>query len=206
MSELRDYPVQLLRVGDRQFVDARLCRVASKHLEDFRQHWRSQLSQSSEADQSWEWEQKLRVYGSRLGAEAYAIECEGHTQGLMLIETLGHRSWFDPNRRIVYIHFLATAPWNRSSLQSPPLYRLVGSLLLDFARYRSQELKYGGLVGLHALPEAEAFYRRCNLSACGHDPEQDYLMYFEWYQRQTMTREVEGETIKWDSDESDTEA
>jgi hypothetical protein len=144
-----NYAVQLFRLGDQQFVEAILSRVGQSHLENFRQEWRSRLVNSSEADQYWEWERKLQIYGSQLGAEAYAIECEGQTQGLMLIQTLGHRSWFDPNRRIVYIHSLATAPWNRSTLESPPSYRLVGSALLDFARYRSHELGYGGIVGLH---------------------------------------------------------
>jgi hypothetical protein len=32
------------------------------------------------------------------------------------------------------------------------------------------------------------------------------LMYFEWYQRQRMSREFEGETIEWELDESETEA
>lgn len=107
------------------------------------------------------------------------------TQGLMLIATLGHRSWFEPRRRVVYVHFLATAPWNRPLVQDPPRYRLSGTLLLRFARQRSEQVGYLGLVGLHTLPEAEDFYRRMGMIDCGLDAEKDNLTYFEWYQRQT---------------------
>jgi glycine/D-amino acid oxidase-like deaminating enzyme len=121
------------------------------------------------------------------------------TQGLMLIETLGNRSWFEPHRRVVYLHSLATAPWNRPSIQDPPRYRLVGTMLLRFARQLSEALGYGGLVGLHALPEAEDFYRRMSLIDCGLDAKKENLTYFEWYQRQTSEGEDWQNEVDWDT-------
>ena len=189
MSQFVHYPLQLLRVRDRQPVEAQLCSIQSKHLDDFERHWKPVLLGSLEEDQYWDWKRKNRIYGSSAGAEAYAIECEQMTQGLMLIKTLGHRSWFESFRRVVYVHFLATAPWNRPSVQDPPRYRLSGTLLLRFARQRSEEVGYLGLVGLHALPEAEHFYRRMGMIDCGLDARKDNLTYFEWYQRQTREGE-----------------
>lgn len=205
MSDFINYPVQLLRVKDRQRVEALLCPAREKHFEDVKQSWRTLFRGSSEADQYWDWEWKQRTYGSRLGAEAYAIECEQRTQGLMLIETLGYRSRFASNRRIVYVHALATAPWNRPIIQAPPKYRAVGSLLLDFAQYRSEELGYGGLVGLHALSGAEGFYRRLKMMDCGSDPEKENLTYFEWYQQLPSVSEEEEDAINWETSESDSE-
>ena len=179
MSQFVRYPVQLLHVSSRQPIEAQLCSLQPKHLNDFEQYWKPILLGSSEEDQYWNWKQKQRTYGNRLGAEAYTIECEQMTQGLMLIETLGHRSWLEPNRRIVYVHSLATAPWNRPSIQNPPWYRLSGTVLLLFARQRSEELGYKGGVGLHALPDAEDFYRRLGMIDGGQDAEKDNLTYFE---------------------------
>jgi hypothetical protein len=131
--------------------------------------------------------------------ESYAIECEGMTQGLMLIAIGGYRSWVEPQRRLVYIHSIATAPWNRTQLQVPVEYRLVGTTLLEFARFRSYELGYGGLIGLHALPGAEGFYRKLNFMDCGVDEEKENLAYFEWYQRQAP------ESNEWEEWEDDTD-
>ncbi|UBF27475.1 GNAT family N-acetyltransferase [Kovacikia minuta CCNUW1] len=160
-----------------------LTKLSQKHLDDFETFWKARLQCSTQEDQFWNWELKNRVYLSEAIYEGYAIECEGITQGLMLLATGGHRSRFEPDRRIVYVHSLATAPWNRPSLQAPITYRLVGSVMLRFAQYRSEELGYGGLVGLHALQEAEAFYQRMNMINCGADEAKENLTYFEWYKR-----------------------
>ena len=53
-------------------------------------------------------------------------------------------------------------------------------MLLLWARERSQELGYQGRVGLHALPEAEGFYRRIGMPDYGSDPEKEGLVYFEY--------------------------
>jgi hypothetical protein len=176
--------IQLIRVQDNQLVDAVLVTLAERHLNDFEQLWKAALRASTEEDKFWSWEMKHRVYLSQPTYEGYAIECDNQTQGLMLIETRLHRSWYDSNRRVVYVHSLSTAPWNRPSLSSPSLYRATGGTLLEFARVRSEALGYGGLVGLHSLEGAEDFYRRMRMSECGPDEEKEDLIYFEWYRPQ----------------------
>ena len=56
----------------------------------------------------------------------------------------------------------------------------VGRSLLLFTRQRSLELGYGGGVGLHALPELEAFYCCLQMPDYGADPEKEDLVYFEY--------------------------
>ena len=134
-----------------------------------------------ESDRVWDWEQKKRIFLGGGDYEGYAIEYEQITQGLMLIQTRGRRSQFELHRPIVYVHSLATAPWNRSS--APEGFRSIGRALLKFAKFRSNELGYDGLVGLHALPDAEEFYRRMGMIDCGADDMKENLTYFEWYRR-----------------------
>lgn len=174
---------KLLRVSDDQLVAAVLTTLTQKHLDDFETFWKSRLQTSAEEDSYWNWETKNRLYLERDNYEGYAIECDQITQGLMLLETQNHRSWFESNRRVVYVQILETAPWNRRSLQRVPTYKLVGSKLLSFAKQRSQELGYAGLVGLHALPRAKKFYQLMEMIDCGEDEEKENLTYFEWYKR-----------------------
>ena len=179
------FEVQLIRVRDAASIVGSLVTLSTKHLDDFRAVWRERLRTSADEDQYWDWEQKQRIYLSdRAGIyEGYAIECEGLTQGMMLLQVRGYRSQVESNRRLIYVHSLATAPWNRLSKPDPHGFRAVGSALLRFARFRSEELGYGGLVGLHSLPAAQMFYRKMGMIDGGADAEKENLTYFEWYRQ-----------------------
>lgn len=183
------HEVPLIRIRDAASVAGSLVSLNVKHLDDFATVWREQLRTS--ADEDWDWEKKQRIYlASGLGIyEGYAIECEQLTQGMMLIQVRGYRSQVDPAHRLVYVHSLATAPWNRISNSDLNGFRAVGGALLRFARFRSEELNYGGLVGLHSLPGAELFYRKMGMVDGGSDSEKENLTYFEWYQQKNLETE-----------------
>jgi hypothetical protein len=176
--------IQLLQVQNQQVVDAILTEVTDKHLEDARTLWEPILEGSGQDDEYWNWVGKSRRSKLLPGDELYAIECEGVTQGLMMLDVLKKRCQIESQlrRRLVYISALATAPWNRPLITNPPIYKGVGGNLVDFAIARSHELGYQGRIGLHALPGALGFYRklRVGLLDCGADPEEpDNLVYFE---------------------------
>lgn len=195
------FEVQLIRVRDSVAVPAWLTSLSTTHINDFRTAWKPRLRTSADEDQYWDWEQKQRIYlsGDEGIYEGYAIECEQMTQGLMLLKTQGYRSQVESNRLIVYVHSLATAPWNRITVPDPNGFRAVGRVLLKFARFRSEELGYGGLVGLHALPSAEEFYRKMGMLDGGADAEKENLVYFEWYRRRPSLLEEMG--IELESDD-----
>jgi len=49
----------------------------------------------------------------------------------------------------------------------------------------SHDEGFHGRIGLHALPQAEEFYRdKCGMQCCGEDPSYEDLPYYE------MTREI----------------
>jgi hypothetical protein len=176
--------VPLIRVSDQTRVSGWLITLTEQHVDDFETFWQERLRESADEDQYWDWAQKKRIYLQRDGTglyEGYAIEYEQRVQGLMLLQTGGHRSWIEPSRRLVYVHSLATAPWNRIDCPEPTGFRSVGRALLKFAQFRSEALGYGGLVGLHSLRGAESFYRKMEMIDGGLDPQKDNLRYFEWY-------------------------
>jgi hypothetical protein len=171
--------VKLWHSQDKQAVDASLTILLDRHLDDFQVFWKPRLSCSSEEDSHWDWNVKHKATASCLNYEKFALECEQVTQGLMMLELDFHRSRIEPGQSIVYIDFLATAPWNRRSIQNPPVYKGVGSVFVQFATMRSHELEYHGRVGLHALPDAVAFYTKLGMKNFGPDSEKQNLSYFE---------------------------
>lgn len=66
-------------------------------------------------------------------------------------------------KELVEVHFLATAPHNRSRkkwfvFKEPGVFQGTGTALLDIAKQRSIELGFGGIIGLHSYATAEKFY------------------------------------------------
>lgn len=180
--------VELRRGVDNQAIPATLLRLTSKHVEDFAMRWQLLLEEASEEDKYWNWHFKQRISQTHDNHEAYAVECEGVTQGLMAIETQQHRSVLAPGEPLVYVARLSSAPWNRGQIQEPPRFRRVGTLLLRFSRIRSLALGYKGRVGLHALPNAEGFYERRDMMrfdfpAEAYADDDEPLTYFEYPSR-----------------------
>jgi len=163
-----------------QRVSASIVDLAQTHLEDFEAHWIPLLKKARAEDKFWDWLVKKRISLDSDHFESYAIECQEFTQGLMAIETRWHRSKREHRQNIVYVQALASAPWNRKTIQHHPTLRGVGTALLLFSRQRSLELGFQGRIGLHALPGAESFYDGQNMIDYGPDPEQENLTYCEY--------------------------
>jgi len=172
-------PIQLLD-GTGEIVTGLLCDLNDRHIADFETIWKGILIATGQSDRDWNWNYKLRQAQQAARYEAYAIEVENLTQGMVWLETQWHRSQLPQHHPIVYIEALATAPWNRRWLDDPPYLQGVGRTLLLFARQRSLELGYEGRAGLHALPGSEGFYRRNQMPEYDADLDKEGLIYFEY--------------------------
>lgn len=135
----------------------------------------------------WDWETKHRKYGRLAAYQFYGVECDGKMQGLSLLSTLFRASRVETNKQkpIVYVLYLASAPWNLPWLTNCPKYKLVGSVLIATAIQVSRSEGCEGRIGLHALEQSERFYRRsCKMTDLGIDDEHDErLRYFEMTKR-----------------------
>jgi len=121
--------IKLLRVSDNQAVNAVLTKLGQNHLDDFEAMWKPRLQMATEEDNHWDWIKKNRLTASSLSYEKYAIECDCVNQGMMMLEIDWHRSRSESSKNLVYVDFLATTPWNRPSIQDPPQYRGVGTVM-----------------------------------------------------------------------------
>lgn len=129
----------------------------------------------------WKWEAKVAYSERLLSCPTLAIECEGETQGLMLLKTDGHFAMLAPDKDkpLVYITYLATAPWNLPSVVGKPRFSGAGSVLMAAAIHMSLEAEFNGRLGLHSLPQAERFYDCNGFVALGADPKKENLKYYE---------------------------
>lgn len=130
----------------------------------------------------WDWRRKQQVVEGLLAYRIFGIRCDGEFQGLMLVATAGKsaRTTTENSRPLIYIHYLATAPWNSSGVVQEPRFSGVGSVLMAAAVQLSIDEEFSGRVGLHSLPQADAWYRQCGMTDLGPDAdEKQTLRYFE---------------------------
>ncbi len=122
------------------------------------------MSDINAEDGHWAWGNKaLKAIKDPFLYDIFALECGGNTQALMLT-CKGGPDCFSRHPEhlkadMLYVEFLATAPWNRSRLVPNPTYKGAGITLIGTAVSRSIEEEMGGRIGLHSLPGAEEFYR-----------------------------------------------
>ena len=179
--------VKLWNYGSEQFDEAELIDgIESKHLEDFEQLWLSFPGFQQEGDGHWDWAKKMACYWDSLAYNAFALECDAKTQGLMIVNMMKRcRLPKQTNKHLEYVEYVATAPWNRKAITSDRIYRGVGSLLIATAIQLSIDEGNHGRIGLHALPEAETFYKdNCGMINLGLDESHDNLRYFEMTESQ----------------------
>jgi hypothetical protein len=147
----------------------------------------------------WDWETKLAgVDGLDVGGplspyRLMGIRLRGGViwQGLVLTTCIGHvERTGGRGRDVLYVKYLETAPWNLvvKELGQQGRYGGVGSQLLRACIALSRALELRGRLGLHALPQAERFYRGdCGMTDFGIDEDVEGLRYFEMTEDQATT-------------------
>jgi hypothetical protein len=129
----------------------------------------------------WNWREKAEAFGPSLANPAFSVMCQGTTQGMMILDTLQRaRLESQVGKELIYIDYLEIAPWNRRHLHGDsPRLAGTGSLLMRVAIEVSQAEGFKGRVGLHSLPQSNAWYTRCGMTDLGPDAAKQNLNYFE---------------------------
>ena len=133
--------------------------------------------------QHWHWNWARKIANLDLLLYRFlGIECAGRMQGLMMLEVGGRAGRLDSaaGKPLSYIHYIEVAPWNLRAFTDAPRFGAIGIRLIQAAVRLSRDEEMRGRIGLHALPQAEAFYRdTCGMTSLGCDPDYENLPYFE---------------------------
>lgn len=143
------------------------------------QRWGEMLGSLGIQDQHWEWRSKC----SHLNGAGYRFFSllNGSEVEAAMVLLVGEPSRSHAQRLpVVYVDYVAVAPWNRKPLQDPPRFRNLGTLMLGAAVEVSRTVGYQGRCGLHSLSQAEGFYRRIGMHDHGLDNSYHGLRYFEF--------------------------
>ncbi len=128
----------------------------------------------------WNWQQKTARVQGLLAFRGFSVVALGETQGLAQVDLT--KACREPSQRgkpLIHLDYLEVAPWNRPEFGTAPRLRGVGSALITAAIALSEGEGFKGRLGLHSLPQADAFYRKIGMTDLGLDAACQNLRYFE---------------------------
>jgi hypothetical protein len=150
--------------------------ISRRHLkrqqewQPYMQAWRGQ-----HGDGEWLWPVLIKEVEEEHSSKPhlFAIESQGSLQALMIAQAR-YESNLGERKPLLYINYLAAAPWNRPGFSrvqnptAPETLAKVGTAMILRAVVLSHQLGLAGRVGLHPLPPAVAFYLQgCHFAFIG---------------------------------------
>jgi len=131
----------------------------------------------------WNWSLKSGQL-KQLAIRGFGITTEGIWQAVCLTDCVSYtcKALGNLGKPLVYLDYIEVALWNWtiSKIGQTARFGACGPILFDRIVQLSREEGFKGRVGLHALPQAEQFYReKCGMTPLGKDASKQGLMYFE---------------------------
>jgi hypothetical protein len=130
----------------------------------------------------WNWQQKASQL-PLLSTRVFAVHSRQGAEAVMMVKTAPYQSRLpsDVGKPIVYIDFLEVSPWNWTlpAINRVPKLKGLGSQLIEVAVAMSIEEEFSGRVGLHSLPQSEAWYGKRKFIRLGPDLQKQGLVYME---------------------------
>lgn len=165
----------LARQAEQAKLTARLKRFSSDT------EWQDCLNRFGCPDARWQWSIIADPTTLGISRESFCIESDGKVQCAMLVSlTERCRLATQASQHLVYIDYLAVAPWNRPRIATPIQLSGLGTIMLGIAVSLSKDEGWNGRVGLHSLPQSEGFYVRHGMTNLGQDAAKEDLTYFEY--------------------------
>lgn len=188
MNQRECYSIEVYDKKGANLVDAVICKgIFDNNLDDYVHKWLPMFEDSKLRlkkqgviieDAHWDWNMKATRTEGILAYDQYVIEVNEETQGMMITESTLRTSKLENGKPLIYIEYLAIAPWNRKSITKTPQYGLVGKMLFFQAVGDSVEKGFKGRVGLQSLPGAIKWYEHLELIKFDIEPSEN-MHYFE---------------------------
>ncbi|KYF67893.1 hypothetical protein BE11_12535 [Sorangium cellulosum] len=162
--------------------------VSADHalLDSVNAEWRAHLAGTPAPDKDWDWAAKMaseKLYSTQ-DVEPVALCMGNEVQGVLITslpDELPSPSRFSAGESLIYVEYIATAPWNRMPL-GRQRYKRVGLYLMLHAVLRSLAAGRDGRLGLHSVPDpltVKWYKDTIRLESRDLDPGQEFYEYFE---------------------------
>lgn len=190
--------VLILQRSNKSFVSASLIEdVSEQEIKESHELWKTLIdAHKKELEEKkipksqwpqhhhWDWTKLYQYYSKfKLAYKFFGIKFENQMQGLVLLSSdeTKHTGRIDSQKGkpLIYVEYVATAPWNDKDIAPSPKFGLIGTRFMEVAIRLSINDGFEGRIGLHSLKQAEEFYRD---SVCMTDLGQDTekrMRYFE---------------------------
>lgn len=176
---LRHRETQATRCG-------RFCAMSSLHLSRAQSMWLAAFDQLLQAGQRHEdsllWERGFmsRDFSGAQGAPSgHVVLSSGRIEGIVVTVSEPQPSRIDPYASLVYVRYLATAPWNRVEVSSQNGFFGIGRLLVGRFVLDSVLRGHDGRIGLHSLRASNSFYDALGFTSLGADPVRRGMTLYE---------------------------
>jgi hypothetical protein len=163
-----------------------LCALDPKHVSRAQTSWIEEFDRHSQAgkrnDDSILWERGFM--SATLPEEVpaprgHVVLSSNGIEGIIVISPDPKMSRTDPDASLLYVRYLATAPWNREGGIPEIGFLGIGRLLVARAVLDSVASGHNGRLGLHSLPTASPFYGAIGFDSLGADPAQRGMTLYE---------------------------
>lgn len=141
--------------------------------------WREIQGNLEVQDEHWEWRTKCAIASGTNRRVLSLLNGSEVEAAMLLLSGKTSRATSAP-LPILYIDYVAVAPWNRKTFQNPQRFRHLGTVMIGAAVELSRAIGLDGRCGLHALPQSEGFYHRIGMRDFGLDAAYSSLRYFEF--------------------------
>src|SRR5262249_54334425 len=150
-----------------------------RHVVD---RWLPLLIAHGTPDARWRWPEKASDVCYKTGVEHVMITHAEQVEGVMVTSLPDRRPPLSSLPDLLYVEYVAAAPWNRPLRGESQVFKAIGPRLLSYAVRRSMREGREGRLGLHSEPDPNTlrFYRdKVRLRPCGADGDQEDRAYFE---------------------------
>lgn len=139
---------------------------------------RKLIAQNSINDQHWRWFNKVLALSDPNKYEWFYLIADGEVQAAAVV-CHPEVSRFNSDE-IIYIDYVAVAPWNRDTVIAGKRFGGLGSKLIKALNlHLGKKLSYREGFSLHSLAQAKTYYERIGMTDFGPDSKKQDMHYFE---------------------------
>lgn len=181
----------LVRTGPRRLSPEARLDFANSMIKIWWDQWKPAMAGfiKPQNDRGWDWgglwESRERLNSPPVECVVLAVADKVH--GIMISGPLKETNIGPRGRRLLYLAYMATAPWNRPGFSPPSgsypkAIRGVGTELIKQAILMSKEYGCGGRLGFRALGDSWRFYKKIGMQRLGKKVKDDEFSAHAWYE------------------------